>query len=285
MSPKPRTEFDTPDQSRGQTTLDFAIGMSVFLIAVAFVISFVPGLLDPFSGGGTEDTVTANRVATALAEDVLVEDTAEPYVLDRACTILFFAPEHSDGVPDNNQDLRVSNDNAMEPGTRENGAMFNFENDTDDAWLDHDGDNNADCNFGTVDPWNVPYLHERLGVAGIGADGDIQRSLSPNMEIVIRGDLNDNGDSHLLCLEANDDPDGSADPDLESPIIENDPDESDIDDADPYDAGGRCAAVDGDYDIPFSIGQTPPQDSSSVVTARRLAVLDGERVEIIVKIW
>ena len=34
--------------SRGQTTLDFAIGVSVFLIVVAFVLAFVPGMVQPF---------------------------------------------------------------------------------------------------------------------------------------------------------------------------------------------------------------------------------------------
>lgn len=282
MSPKPRTQFDAPE-SRGQTTLDFAIGMSVFLIAVAFVISFVPGLLDPFSGGGTEDTVTANRVATALSEDVLVEDTAEPYVLDRTCTILFFAPEHSDGKVDNN-DLRDRR-SEISSGRASDGEMFDFTADGDDNWLDHDNDGSNDCNFGSVGPATIPYLHERLGVAGISENGDIQRSLSPNMEISIRGDLSGDGDADLLCLEANDDPDGDADPDVESPIIENDDSLSGTDTEDPYDSGDRCDAGSSDYDIPFVVGQEPPQDSGSIVTARRLAVLDGERVEIIVKIW
>lgn len=74
--------------SRGQTTLDFAIGVSVFLLAVAFVFSFVPGMVQPFTNSGQEEMVASNRMADRLAMDALAGD--EPYVLDRACTVAFF---------------------------------------------------------------------------------------------------------------------------------------------------------------------------------------------------
>lgn len=74
---------------RGQTTLDFAIGMSVFLITVAFVLSFTTGLTDPFMDGGQSHPVTADRVADTLAGGMLGE-YAEPSVLDDECTTAFF---------------------------------------------------------------------------------------------------------------------------------------------------------------------------------------------------
>ena len=81
--------------TRGQTTLDFTIGVVVFLIVLAGVFLFVPGTLQPFEQGGQEDLVTANRVADQLAEQSLGEPTT-PYVLSDDCTVAFFnttAPE------------------------------------------------------------------------------------------------------------------------------------------------------------------------------------------------
>ena len=83
--------------SRGQTTLDFAIGVSLFLLVVAFVLSFVPGMIQPFSDSGQEEMVASNRIADRLAIDALAGD--DPYVLDATCTTALFndsvsAPSH-----------------------------------------------------------------------------------------------------------------------------------------------------------------------------------------------
>jgi hypothetical protein len=77
------------DGSRGQTTLDFAIGAGVFLVTVAFVVAFVPSMLQPFAGGTQEAFVAADRVAIELVTSRLASPD-EPYVLDTACTIAFF---------------------------------------------------------------------------------------------------------------------------------------------------------------------------------------------------
>lgn len=82
---------------RAQTTLDFAIGISIFLLIVLFVFVFIPGTLDPFTVGAQEQTVTSDRVADSLSEGLL-GDPATPYVLDRYCTVAFFA-EAPDGDP------------------------------------------------------------------------------------------------------------------------------------------------------------------------------------------
>lgn len=75
--------------SRGQTTIDFAIGISLFLLVMSGIFLFVPGALEPFEQGAQEDTVTVNRVADSLSEGILA-DPSEPYLLDRACTISYF---------------------------------------------------------------------------------------------------------------------------------------------------------------------------------------------------
>lgn len=76
-------------RARGQMTLDFTIGVTIFLIVLAGVFVFVPGTLQPFEEGGQEDLVTVNRVADGLAEQSLTGSTT-PYILDANCTVAFF---------------------------------------------------------------------------------------------------------------------------------------------------------------------------------------------------
>jgi hypothetical protein len=75
---------------RGQTTLDFALGASLFLLALIGVLVFVSGTMEPFTEGSQEDIGVADRVADSLAEGLLV-DPAEPHILDTTCTVEFFA--------------------------------------------------------------------------------------------------------------------------------------------------------------------------------------------------
>lgn len=74
---------------RGQTTLDFAIGVTIFLVVILFVFGFVPGILEPFNVSGEEEPALSNRIADSLVEDKLT-DNREPYVLDRYCAVEFF---------------------------------------------------------------------------------------------------------------------------------------------------------------------------------------------------
>ncbi|WP_255170024.1 DUF7287 family protein [Natrononativus amylolyticus] len=49
---------------RGQTTQDFVVGIGVFLLAMAFVFSFVPSLLTPFDSSiGSAEQAQADRIA------------------------------------------------------------------------------------------------------------------------------------------------------------------------------------------------------------------------------
>jgi hypothetical protein len=74
--------------TRGQTTLDFAIGVGVFLLVVAFVVAFVPTIFEPFERTD-RGTQVADRLATSLSTDLL-GDPGSPYVLDDRCTRAFF---------------------------------------------------------------------------------------------------------------------------------------------------------------------------------------------------
>lgn len=75
--------------SRGQTTLDFAFGMSIFIAVVLFIFLFIPGILDPFTAGVQEETVTTNRIADEVTHGLL-GSTSTPKVLNRTCTVRFF---------------------------------------------------------------------------------------------------------------------------------------------------------------------------------------------------
>jgi len=74
---------------RGQTTLDFAIGISVFLAVLLFIFLFIPGILSPFTASAQDETVSSNRVADQLASGMLGSPD-NPYVLDSYCTVAFF---------------------------------------------------------------------------------------------------------------------------------------------------------------------------------------------------
>ena len=84
------------ETARGQTVLDFAIGMSVFLLAVAFVFAFVPSLLEPFATSEGSHTIVAERGAAHLTETSLSAGSA-PGVLSAACTAAFFGENGSNG--------------------------------------------------------------------------------------------------------------------------------------------------------------------------------------------
>ncbi|WP_255191886.1 DUF7287 family protein [Natronobeatus ordinarius] len=59
---------------RGQTTQDFAVGIGLFLLAIAFVFTYVPTLITPFSTpvGGAE-TAQADRIAATIVDDLSVD--------------------------------------------------------------------------------------------------------------------------------------------------------------------------------------------------------------------
>jgi len=74
---------------RAQTTLDFTIGVTVFLAVLIFAFGFVPGILEPFELGNDEHPKLSDRVADSLAQEKL-GSPATPEVLDRHCTVAFF---------------------------------------------------------------------------------------------------------------------------------------------------------------------------------------------------
>jgi hypothetical protein len=74
---------------RAQTTLDFAIGVTVFLAVLIFAFSFVPGILEPFEVGADENSKLSDRIADSLSQERL-GSAENPHILDRYCTVTFF---------------------------------------------------------------------------------------------------------------------------------------------------------------------------------------------------
>ncbi len=81
---------------RAQTTLDFAIGIALFLGVLLFVFTFVPGILEPFEIPDEEDPALSDRIAGSLSQGTL-GSPEHPYVLDRYCTVEFFDGNAPDG--------------------------------------------------------------------------------------------------------------------------------------------------------------------------------------------
>lgn len=259
MSPKPRTEFAPDGQSgdrgqreprdRGQTTLDFAIGMSVFLIAVAFVFSFIPGMLEPFTGSNEAKTVVADRVADSLAEGML-GSPERPYILDGDCTVAFFDP---------------ASENTDDDGTYEAAKGSNTV---------------TDCTFD-----DLP-MRERLGLEGHdGTTGPrFNITIEENFNDVDGPDPDKNnygnpsdGIEETLCIDPTD-PNGDAYRFVDARLKDSrgSGDQCDL----------SPSGSDGDFLI--AAGGTPPE-TGSVVTARRVVRIEGPEDDIdatvYVRVW
>lgn len=73
---------------RGQTAVDFAIAMGIFLLGLTIVMVFIPNITQPFTGA-QENPLLADRLASQLSNHLLGEP-ATPSVLDTTCTVWFF---------------------------------------------------------------------------------------------------------------------------------------------------------------------------------------------------
>lgn len=53
----------------GQLTLDYLVGITIFLLALVFVFQYTTGLFTPFESSSDEVTMIADRVATTVVGD------------------------------------------------------------------------------------------------------------------------------------------------------------------------------------------------------------------------
>lgn len=80
---------------RGQTSLDFVVGMAVFLVVLSLTLSFVPEMFVPFDDQQERPLVT-DRVSDRLLGSVL-GDPASPSTLAESCTFAFFGAGSASG--------------------------------------------------------------------------------------------------------------------------------------------------------------------------------------------
>ncbi|MFB6117628.1 hypothetical protein [Halosegnis sp.] len=238
---------------RAQTALDFAIGASVFLVVVAFVLTFVPGIIQPFESSTQQETAAADRLAEQLGSGMLVADIAEPYVLDRGCVATYFALENSDGDPGNDQDAYTDNDAVVRS------TLYDITNsDLYDAGA---------CPFSTGQS-----VFERLAVDGSSLDVSVR----------LVADVDGDGTPGLLCIDAGSSGDTDK-PERSDTIVET---------SDPY-SSGDCdmSNNDNDHDIALETANDPPSGTSSVVLSRRYVAIEGGFADgrrdaaLVVEVW
>lgn len=151
---------------RGQTTMDFAVGVSVFVLVTVFVLTFSTGIVQPFSDTGQENTVVADRIADTLVGGML-GDPDRPYLLDKECTIAFFESKPDRGGDDEEN--------------RNNNGIYSI---------------GTDCNFRDVE------LEQRLGVEGrpAGTGPNVNVSLVGDVNDVDGGS---DDEVEILCIDEN----------------------------------------------------------------------------------
>lgn len=79
----------TRTTDRGQTGLDFVVGIGLFLLAMAFLVGFAPNMVASHTDS-PELPLVADRATAHLTEQTL-GDGGRPAVLDTACADAFFA--------------------------------------------------------------------------------------------------------------------------------------------------------------------------------------------------
>lgn len=84
--------------SRGQTTVDFAIAMGIFLVTLTTIVAFMPTITQPFTGG-QQNPLVADRLASQLTDSQLGHPSS-PSKLDPVCTMHFFNESEGGGADD-----------------------------------------------------------------------------------------------------------------------------------------------------------------------------------------
>lgn len=97
-----------------QITIDYIAGIGIFLLSVVFVFQFMYGLFIPFESGSDKVTLTADRAATMLVEQMLRSDKSGENVIDQGKLYYF-----------NNTKLNYSNQTAYNNALRELGLYSN----------------------------------------------------------------------------------------------------------------------------------------------------------------
>lgn len=77
------------DRSRGQTSVDLVVGLTLFIVTITVVLGQLPTLLGPAQPQAT--SAVADRAADELYGELVVRNaTTSPATLDEPCVVAFF---------------------------------------------------------------------------------------------------------------------------------------------------------------------------------------------------
>lgn len=76
---------------RGQTTIDYVVGVTIFLLTIALVFAFIPASFQPLETDWGGKAMESDRAISHLAGTELAKDPQKPFVLDQSKTAAFFA--------------------------------------------------------------------------------------------------------------------------------------------------------------------------------------------------
>lgn len=142
------------NRDRGQTNIDFVVGIVVFILALSFVVAATPQLLAPYED--QETLIVAERVTSTLA-DSLLADRRDPGHLDIDCIGAFF---RTTAAPCPTFDATESTTDriGVEATYRVNVTLqWNVTGDAEPEVLCYNGGDVGACVPGGTDPLAVGY--------------------------------------------------------------------------------------------------------------------------------
>ena len=91
MSQRTKKRNIDRNDDRGQVTLDYLAGITIFLFAIFFVFQYTSGMFTPFQSNSDEITLVADRTSIILVENVMsAGDSSTPNFVDEAKVDSFF---------------------------------------------------------------------------------------------------------------------------------------------------------------------------------------------------
>ncbi|WP_135613002.1 hypothetical protein [Methanococcoides sp. AM1] len=77
--------------TEGQVTIDYLIGITIFIVALFFIFQYSAGLFTPFQSNSDEVTLVADRVATSITEkEISAGNINTPNLIDGNKTVEYF---------------------------------------------------------------------------------------------------------------------------------------------------------------------------------------------------
>lgn len=158
---------------RAQIQFDFAVGVSIFVMAIVVAFTFVPGLIGGVTEGRQQgDQVAADRVAAWLAEDGF-RNTSRSGEVDPRCVRAFFDPS----LAGCGHEKTSAADNAFITDRNLNVTVINES--TQVCWYDDP----PDSRFVKADETGVSCDHRLVTAGEPAGGGSVARATRPiNMD-------------------------------------------------------------------------------------------------------